>query len=119
MKACLAHVMGIDEDFDTACYKALFAAGNRLPTEGGVYITVNDNDKPAILGPAKELKDMGFTIYSCRFIRPLIPRARATRSVIPTISSMVSGFSVNGGRTMVASPEWHPAYSTCSMMPPM
>ena len=59
-------VMGIDEDFDTACYKALFAAGNRLPTEGGVYITVNDNDKPAILGPAKELKDMGFTIYATK-----------------------------------------------------
>ena len=35
-----------------------------------------------------------------------------------TISSMVSCFSVNGGRTMVASPEWHPAYSTCSMIPP-
>ena len=59
-------VMGIDEDFYTACYKALIAAGNKLPLEGGVYITVNDNDKPRILGPAKELKDMGFTIYATK-----------------------------------------------------
>ena len=59
-------VMGIDEDFHTACYKALIAAGNKLPASGGVYITVNDRDKPRILDPAKELKDMGFTIYATK-----------------------------------------------------
>ncbi len=59
-------VMGIDEDFYTACYKAQIAAGSKLPLEGGVYITVNDNDKPRILGPAKELKEMGFTIYATK-----------------------------------------------------
>ena len=59
-------VMGIDEDFDRACYKALIAAGNKLPTEGGVYITVNDADKERIVGPAKELKEMGFTIYATK-----------------------------------------------------
>ncbi len=59
-------VMGIDEDFYTACHKALIAAGNKLPTEGGVYITVNDKDKSRIIGPAKELKDMGFTIYATK-----------------------------------------------------
>ncbi len=59
-------VMGIDENFDRACYKALVAAGNKLPHEGGVYITVNDRDKPRILGPAKALVDMGFTIYATK-----------------------------------------------------
>lgn len=59
-------VMGIDEDFNTACYKALIAAGNKLPTEGGVYFTVNDNDKPRILGAAKDLVDMGFTLYATK-----------------------------------------------------
>ncbi|MFA6680242.1 MAG: carbamoyl-phosphate synthase large subunit, partial [Candidatus Methanomethylophilaceae archaeon] len=59
-------VMGIDDDFDTACYKALIAAGNILPTEGGVYITVNDNDKPHILDSAKKLIEMGFTIYATK-----------------------------------------------------
>ena len=59
-------VMGIDEDFHTACYKALIAAGNKLPTEGGVYITVNDQDKPRIVEPARKLKEMGFTIYATK-----------------------------------------------------
>ena len=59
-------VMGIDENFDIACYKALVAAGNKLPTEGGVYITVNDDDKDNILPAAKALNEMGFTIYATK-----------------------------------------------------
>ena len=59
-------VMGIDEDFDVACYKALIAAGNKLPTEGGVYITVNDEDKPNIVPAAKSLHEIGFTIYATK-----------------------------------------------------
>ena len=59
-------VMGIDEDFSKACYKALIAAGNNLPTEGGVYVTVNDQDKEKILAPVKALKEMGFTIYATK-----------------------------------------------------
>jgi carbamoyl-phosphate synthase large subunit len=59
-------VMGIDEDFDCACYKALIAAGNKLPTEGGVYVTVNDQDKPRILASVKELSGMGFKIYATK-----------------------------------------------------
>lgn len=59
-------VMGIDEDFYTACYKALIAAGNKLPMSGGVYITVNDQDKPRVLNAARGLKEMGFTIYATK-----------------------------------------------------
>ena len=59
-------VMGIDADFDTACYKAFTAADQILPTKGGVYFTVNDHDKPEAVKIAKSLKDMGFTIYATK-----------------------------------------------------
>ena len=59
-------VMGIDKDFDVAIYKALTGAGHKLPTGGGVYFTVNDTDKPKILQAAKDLKEMGFTIYATK-----------------------------------------------------
>ncbi|MBP6021466.1 MAG: carbamoyl-phosphate synthase large subunit, partial [Candidatus Methanomethylophilaceae archaeon] len=59
-------VMGIDEDFDVAYYKALTAAGYDLPVEGGVYITVNDGDKARVLPVAKDLKEMGFQIYATK-----------------------------------------------------
>jgi len=59
-------VMGIDHDFDIACYKALIAAGNKLPMTGGVYITVNNEDKERVLPVAKELLDLGFCIYATK-----------------------------------------------------
>ncbi|MCL2608244.1 MAG: carbamoyl-phosphate synthase large subunit [Methanomassiliicoccaceae archaeon] len=59
-------VMGIDEDLNVAYYKALIAAGNKLPKSGGVYITVNDNDKSKIADAARSLKEMGFTIYATK-----------------------------------------------------
>jgi carbamoyl-phosphate synthase large subunit len=59
-------VMGIDPDFHAACLKALTAAGTVLPTEGGVYITVNDADKPRALEVARSLKEMGFELYATK-----------------------------------------------------
>lgn len=59
-------VMGIDKDFHTAYYKAMIAAGNKLPMSGGVYITVNDQDKPEILESARTLTDLGFTVYATK-----------------------------------------------------
>ncbi len=59
-------VMGIDPDLHAACLKALTAAGTVLPKKGGVYITVNDNDKPRAVKVAKSLADMGFRIYATK-----------------------------------------------------
>ncbi|MCQ5375905.1 MAG: carbamoyl-phosphate synthase large subunit [Methanomassiliicoccales archaeon] len=59
-------VMGIGESFEEACYKAFIAAGYKLPLSGSVYITVSDKDKEAVLPIAKELLQMGFTIYATK-----------------------------------------------------
>jgi len=59
-------VMGIDQDYAAALYKALKAAGQKLPLEGSVYMTVADADKPAILPVAKRLADMGFKFYATK-----------------------------------------------------
>jgi carbamoyl-phosphate synthase large subunit len=55
-------VMGIDKSYGAAVYKALVSAGNKLPLQGGVYVTVADMDKPEILPLVRELHEMGFTI---------------------------------------------------------
>jgi carbamoyl-phosphate synthase large subunit len=57
-------VMGIDRDFGAAFVKSQIAAGQRLPKSGSVFISVNDNDKRAILPIAEELLDMGFKIVA-------------------------------------------------------
>ena len=40
--------MGIDLDFGMAYAKSQISAGNILPKEGSVFISVNDKDKPYI-----------------------------------------------------------------------
>jgi len=59
-------VMGIDRSLGRAYYKAMVAAGNALPTEGAVYMTVRDEDKPAILPVAARLAKVGLRIYATR-----------------------------------------------------
>jgi len=57
-------VMGIDADLGMAYAKAQISAFNPLPTEGNVFFSVNDRDKPQSVGIAKELIELGFTVYS-------------------------------------------------------
>jgi len=56
--------MGIDLDFGMAFAKSQISAGNILPREGVVFISVNDKDKPFIKKFAKKLFDVGFEILA-------------------------------------------------------
>ncbi len=53
-------VMGIDYDFPSAFYKSQVAAGTILPERGRLFVSVKDSDKPHILGPVRELVELGF-----------------------------------------------------------
>ena len=57
-------VMGIDEQFPLAFAKSQFAAGNVLPTEGKVFISMAEDHKSRMIEPAKRLRELGFTIVS-------------------------------------------------------
>jgi carbamoyl-phosphate synthase large subunit len=57
-------VMGIAADFPTAFGKAQAAAGVTLPTEGAVFITVTDTDKPAATQIATRFHDLGFEVIA-------------------------------------------------------
>ncbi len=59
-------VMGMDTTLGRAYYKAMMAAGNPLPTSGGVYLTIRDEDKPAILPVAARLAKLGLRLYATR-----------------------------------------------------
>jgi len=59
-------VMGIDKDLGAAVAKAQLAAGQKLPTQGTVFISVQDKDKTAALSVAKKFHEMGFTIMATR-----------------------------------------------------
>jgi carbamoyl-phosphate synthase large subunit len=57
-------VMGVADTFGEAFAKAQIAAGNRLPTQGAVFITVNDHDKPHVAAVAQRFADLGFSLIA-------------------------------------------------------
>ncbi len=59
-------VMGIDMNYGQAYLKSQAAGGNRIPKEGGVFISVNDNHKDEAVEIAKKLHEYGYTIYATR-----------------------------------------------------
>jgi len=57
-------VMGIDENFPIAFAKSQIGAGNELPTEGTVFISMAAQYKTAMIGPARTLRALGFQIVA-------------------------------------------------------
>jgi carbamoyl-phosphate synthase large subunit len=57
-------VMGVAEKFGPAFAKAQLAAGNGLPLEGTVFMTVNDSDKPALLPIARRFHELKFKLVA-------------------------------------------------------
>jgi carbamoyl-phosphate synthase large subunit len=57
-------VMGISDSFGSAFAKAQLAADNGLPLHGAVFITVNDQDKAAVLPIARRFHELGFEIVA-------------------------------------------------------
>ena len=59
-------VMGIDTTFGKAFFKAELAAGTLLPTEGTVFLSLADGDKPAGLVVAARLRELGLKIAATK-----------------------------------------------------
>jgi len=57
-------VMGIDESFGTAFFKAYEGSGQRLPQSGTVFISVKNADKRNMIMVAKQFENLGFQIVS-------------------------------------------------------
>ena len=55
-------VLGLADSFGLAFFKSQEAAGQRLPTEGTVLITVSQRERPAVLRVAEEFHKLGFQI---------------------------------------------------------
>ncbi len=57
-------VMGLANDFPAAFAKAQLAAGVKLPKGGKVFMSVKDEDKPALVDLGRRLNALGFTLVA-------------------------------------------------------
>lgn len=79
-------VMGVARDFPSAFAKAQAAAGASLPSEGTVFITVTDADKPGAVAVAQLLHDLGFRIVATRGTAEAIQRWGVPATAIDKVS---------------------------------
>jgi carbamoyl-phosphate synthase large subunit len=59
-------VMGGAENFGAAFSKAMMGAGQKLPEQGCVFISVNNSDKPTVVPIARDLAELGFRLAATR-----------------------------------------------------
>jgi carbamoyl-phosphate synthase large subunit len=59
-------VIGFDTYLGSAYAKAESGAGNSLPVEGSVFISVNDSDKIKAITLARDFKELGFNIIATK-----------------------------------------------------
>jgi len=57
---------GSDREFGLAFAKGMMSASQTLPVHGTVCISVNDRDKEEVLGLARELIELGFTLMATK-----------------------------------------------------
>ena len=67
-------VMGFDDSFGMAFAKAQISAGNPLPEEGALIVTVNDSDKETVTPILRRFRDLGFEIMATQGTRNYLDR---------------------------------------------
>ncbi|HEY9808024.1 MAG TPA: carbamoyl-phosphate synthase large subunit [Halomicronema sp.] len=65
-------VMGLDYDFGTAFAKAELGAGQRLPLEGTVFVSMMDRDKDAVVPIVRDFLEMGFKVIATTGTRKVL-----------------------------------------------
>jgi carbamoyl-phosphate synthase large subunit len=85
MKAT-GEVMGVDAESGRALAKALVAAGQSLPRDGTVFVSVANRDKRAIVYPAKRLADLGFRLLATKGTAGVLERAGVAVTRVPKVS---------------------------------
>jgi carbamoyl-phosphate synthase large subunit len=68
-------VMGVADNFGEAFAKAQLAAGQKLPTEGTLFISVTDHDKTQVAEVARKFVDMGFKLVATEGTADVIEQA--------------------------------------------
>jgi carbamoyl-phosphate synthase large subunit len=57
-------VMGVADNFGEAFAKAQLSAGQKLPTQGTVFVSVTDHDKAQVAEVARRFADLGFKLVA-------------------------------------------------------
>jgi len=80
-------VMGLSESVAVAFGKSQLAAGTALPRTGKVFLSVQDDDKPAVVDLGKRLKALGFTLLTTPGTHAYLAGKRVETQVVPNVGA--------------------------------
>jgi len=75
-------VMGIDSTFELAYWKSQIAAGQKLPSEGSVFLSARDSDKAWMVQIGKQLSAMKFNIVATQGTADALKQAGVHSDVV-------------------------------------
>jgi carbamoyl-phosphate synthase large subunit len=87
-------VMGIDSGFGMAFAKSQLAAGDEMPTEGTVFLSLADRDKPVGLLAARRFAELGFDLAATSGTAAMLRDAGL--DVVRVVAKVHSGDSPSG-----------------------
>ncbi len=79
-------VMGVDSDFAMAFAKSQTAAGQPLPTEGKVFVSVRDADKEKVVPIARSFHQQGFELLATSGTQAALDDADIPAEEIPKLA---------------------------------
>jgi carbamoyl-phosphate synthase large subunit len=79
-------VMGIDFNFGAAFWKSQLGAGQNLPFDGNVFLSVKNQDKRNVVFIAKKLSDLGFKIYATKGTGKILANSGIATSFVNKVS---------------------------------
>jgi len=85
-------VMGIADSFGLAYAKAAIATRLSLPLSGNALVSVNDPDKPRIVPIARELRELGFKLFSTVGTHVVLKEAGIPSVVVSKRAGSPEGF---------------------------
>jgi len=80
-------VMGLDRSLPVAFAKSLMGAGVDLPDSGGVFVSVRDADKEAMIDIVRALMDLGFDVYTTSGTASVLERASLFPNILQKIAA--------------------------------
>ncbi len=86
-------VMGIAETFGEAYAKSQTASFGALPMNGNVFLSLSERDKAASVQPARELTNLGFTLFTTIGTHELLARNGVPSTVVRKNSEPGEGLS--------------------------
>lgn len=81
-------VMGMDKDLGVAYMKAELAAGQKVPLEGKVFLSVNDKDKKKIAETGQKLAALGYVLVATSGTAAVLQKAGLE---VETVAKIIEG----------------------------